>query len=557
MSKITLNSVGDGSFLNASTAAATINANNGVIQAAINNTLSLDGTTPNQMQAPFDMNSQQIINLPNPATSLSPLRLKDLTSFIGGGTVSTVPAGGTTGQGLTKASNADYNMAWTNVDTSVGLSMPADFTVTGSPVTGSGTLAVTLANTATGTGGLVRQTSPTLVTPALGTPSSLTLTNATSLPINTGVSGLATGIAGFLGTPTSANLAGALTDETGTGAAVFATSPTLVTPILGTPTSGNLVNCTGLVAAAGTLTGTTLASNVVSSSLTSLGTITTLNATNINAFTLGGTVSGGGNQLNNIIIGTTTPLAGSFTSVTSPILKSAAAIQFQTNGTTFAGNITTGQQWFLSGTSNTPPTGPILTVSKNTSALPAIGTPAGIGGTAQLGLIVAGSDAAATDIAIQSFGNFASGIRYLTAGGTAASRTATTGVGGTLAANFAYSYTGTAYAASCGFIFSNTETTVGAGNTGGRVDLFATPVGTTGIVNTVSVGNSLMVGTTTDGSVGQLIINNAAFMIRTKTAFTNGAAAATGTLTNAPAAGNPTKWIAIDDNGTTRQIPAW
>jgi hypothetical protein len=40
-------------------------------------------------------------------------------------------------------------------------------------------------------------------------------------------------------------------------------------------------------------------------------------------------------------------------------------------------------------------------------------------------------------------------------------------------------------------------------------------------------------------------------------AFTNGAAAATGTLTNAPAAGNPTKWIPVNDNGTTRYIPAW
>jgi hypothetical protein len=28
-------------------------------------------------------------------------------------------------------------------------------------------------------------------------------------------------------------------------------------------------------------------------------------------------------------------------------------------------------------------------------------------------------------------------------------------------------------------------------------------------------------------------------------------------VTNAPAAGNPTKWIAIDDNGTSRKIPAW
>ena len=78
----------------------------------------------------------------------------------------------------------------------------------------------------TGSGSVVLATSPTLVTPALGTPASATLTNATGLPISTGVSGLGTGIATFLATPSSANLASAVTDETGSGALVFATLPT-------------------------------------------------------------------------------------------------------------------------------------------------------------------------------------------------------------------------------------------------------------------------------------------------------------------------------------------
>jgi hypothetical protein len=65
-----------------------------------------------------------------------------------------------------------------------------------------------------------------------------------SVAVSTGVSGLGTGVATFLATPSSANLISAVTDETGTGALVFATSPTLVTPALGTPASGNLTNAT-------------------------------------------------------------------------------------------------------------------------------------------------------------------------------------------------------------------------------------------------------------------------------------------------------------------------
>jgi len=70
-----------------------------------------------------------------------------------------------------------------------------------------------------------------------------------------------------------------------------------------------------------------------------------------------------------------------------------------------------------------------------------------------------------------------------------------------------------------------------------------------------------VIGTDPGGSdtlrIGGALTINSTRLLSTKTSFTNGAAAAAGTLTNAPVVGNPTKWIPIDDNGTTRYIPAW
>ena len=63
-----------------------------------------------------------------------------------------------------------------------------------------------------------------------------------------------------------------------------------------------------------------------------------LTANTIGAFTLSGTIAGGGNQLNNIVIGTSTPLAGSFTtvsastSVTTPSLTNAGTLALSATG---------------------------------------------------------------------------------------------------------------------------------------------------------------------------------------------------------------------------------
>jgi len=205
----------------------------------------------------------------------------------------------------------------------------------------------------TGSGSLVFATSPTLVTPVLGTPASATLTNATGLPISTGVSGLGTGVATFLGTPSSANLLAAVSDETGTGALVFATSPTLVTPALGTPSSGVATNLTGLPLSTGVTgilpvlnggtgvtTSTGSGNNVLSTSPTlvtpALGTPSALVGTNIT-----GTASGltAGNVTTNAnLTGAVTSVgnATSLGSFTSAQLLSALTDETGTGANVFA-----------------------------------------------------------------------------------------------------------------------------------------------------------------------------------------------------------------------------
>ena len=173
-------------------------------------------------------------------------------------------------------------------------------------------------------------------------PTAITGTNTITLPAATGTVALTNNNLGVFASTTSAQLANVMSDETGSGALVFANTPTLVSPVLGTPLSGTMTNCTGLPIIAGT-TGTL--------SVARGGT---------GAATLTGFVYGNGTgaftastAINGAQIGNSSPNTGAFTTLTASgnttITSSTASTSSSTGALVVTGGLGVGGDIYTGG----------------------------------------------------------------------------------------------------------------------------------------------------------------------------------------------------------------
>ena len=197
-------------------------------------------------------------------------------------------------------------MTWSNFSVSSTYTAGTGLTLTGYQfsITNTGVAATTYGS-ATAT--------PVFAVNAQGQITSVT--NTTITPAIGNVTGLGANMLAFLQTPTSANLAATVTDETGTGALVFATSPTFITPALGTPASGVVTNLTGTASI--NINGSVGSTTRYTGDFTSISGNTTTNTTPVLSFNASNTIASFGtttaSSYNQLVIQNKSGTAGAST----------------------------------------------------------------------------------------------------------------------------------------------------------------------------------------------------------------------------------------------------